>query len=164
MAAGRIKGITIEIGGDTTKLVKALSSVDNAISRTQQNLRDINKALKFDPSNTTLLKDKQQELGKQVEATQKRIEEEKKALEQLNEKLDQPFDLDHAEEFQKNAKAAEDLKLQIDLDTAALKQLEQQAKEATSILGQQMQVAGQKIQEVGDKIKAVGDRDRKSVV
>lgn len=158
MAAGRIKGITIEIGGDTTKLVKALSSVDNAISRTQQNLRDINKALKFDPSNTTLLKDKQQELGKQVEATQKRIEEEKKALEQLNEKLDQPFDLDHAEEFQKNAKAAEDLKLQIDLDTAALKQLEQQAKEATSILGQQMQVAGQKIQEVGDKIKAVGDR------
>lgn len=158
MAAGRIKGITIEIGGDTTKLVKALSAVDNAISRTQQNLRDINKALKFDPSNTTLLKDKQQELGKQVEATQKRIEEEKKALEQLNEKLDQPFDLDHAEEFQKNAKAAEDLKLQIDLDTAALKQLEEQARQSSSVLGTQMQVAGQKIQEVGQKIQEVGDR------
>ena len=157
MAAGRIKGITIEIGGDTTKLTKALASVDNAISRTQQNLRDINKALKFDPSNVTLLKDKQQELAKQVESTQKRIEEEKKALEQLNEKLDQPFDLDHAEEFQKNAKAAEDLKMQIDLDTAALKELEQQAKQSASILGQQMQVAGQKIQEVGQKIKAVGD-------
>ena len=128
MAAGRIKGITIEIGGDTSKLVKALASVDNAISRTQANLRDINKALKFDPTNTTLLKDKQQELGKQIEATEKRIEEEKKALEQLNEKLDQPFDLDHAEEFQKNAKAAEDLKLQIDLDTAALKQLGEEAK------------------------------------
>lgn len=157
MAAGRIKGITIEIGGDTTKLVKALSSVDNAISRTQQNLRDINKALKFDPSNVTLLKDKQQELGKQVESTQKRIDEEKKALEQLNEKLDQPWDLDHAEEFQKNAKAAEDLKLQIDLDTAALKELEQQARQASSVLGTQMQVAGEKIQEVGNKIKSVGD-------
>lgn len=157
MAAGRIKGITIEIGGDTSKLVKALASVDNAISRTQANLRDINKALKFDPTNTTLLKDKQQELGKQIEATEKRIEEEKKALEQLNEKLDQPFDLDHAEEFQKNAKAAEDLKLQIDLDTAALKQLGEEAKQASSIIGIQMQAAGQKIQEVGAKISQIGD-------
>lgn len=157
MAAGRIKGITIEIGGDTSKLVKALASVDNAISRTQANLRDINKALKFDPTNTTLLKDKQQELGKQIEATEKRIEEEKKALEQLNEKLDQPFDLDHAEEFQKNAKAAEDLKLQIDLDTAALKQLGEEAKQASSIIGIQMQAAGQKIQEVGAKITQIGD-------
>ena len=157
MAAGRIKGITIEIGGDTTKLVKALASVDNAISKTQQNLRDINKALKFDPTNTTLLKDKQQELGKQIESTQKRIEEEKKALEQLNEKLDQPFDLDHAEEFQRNAKAAEDLKLQIDLDTAALQRLGEEAKQASSIIGIQMQAAGQKIQEVGAKISQIGD-------
>ena len=158
MAAGRIKGITIEIGGDTTKLVKALSSVDNAISKTQQNLRDINKALKFDPTNVTLLKDKHNELGKEIEATEKRIQEEKKALEQLNEKLDQPFDLDHAEEFQKNAKAAEDLKLQIDLDTAALKELESQARQSSSVLGTQMQIAGQKVQEVGQKISEVGNK------
>lgn len=158
MGAGRIKGLTIEIGGDTTKLVKALANVDYAISKTQQNLRDINKALQFDPTNTTLLKDKQQELGKQIEETQKRIEQEKRALEQLNEKLDQPFDLDHVEEFQKNAKAAEDLKLQIDLDTAALKELERQAKESSSVLGTQMQVVGEKIQTVGEKIQAVGDK------
>ena len=63
MAAGRIRGITIEIGGDTTKLVKALSSVDNALNKTQTNLRDINKALKFDPTNTNLLKDRQIELA-----------------------------------------------------------------------------------------------------
>lgn len=157
MAATRIKGITIEIGGDTTKLTKALSQVDSAINRTQQNLRDINKALKFDPGNTTLLKDKQVELAKQIEATEQRIKEEKIALEQLNEKLAQPFDLDHAEEFQKNAKAAEDLKLQIDLDTAALKDLENQARQSASVLGTQMQLAGQKIQEVGQRIKSVGD-------
>ncbi|MCR5404352.1 MAG: phage tail tape measure protein [Butyrivibrio sp.] len=157
MAATRIKGITIEIGGDTTKLTKALSQVDSAINRTQQNLRDINKALKFDPGNTTLLKDKQVELAKQIEATEQRIKEEKIALDQLNEKLDQPFDLDHAEEFQKNAKAAEELKLQIDLDTAALKDLENQARQSASVLGTQMQLAGQKIQEVGQRIKSVGD-------
>ena len=45
MASGRIKGITIQIGGDTTELVKALAKVDNALSKTQTNLRDINKAL-----------------------------------------------------------------------------------------------------------------------
>lgn len=157
MAATRIKGITIEIGGDTTKLTKALSQVDSAINRTQQNLRDINKALKFDPGNTTLLKDKQVELAKQIEATEQRIKEEKIALDQLNEKLDQPFDLDHAEEFQRNTKAAEELKLQIDLDTAALKDLENQARQSASVLGTQMQLAGQKIQEVGQRIKSVGD-------
>ena len=58
MAAGRIKGITIEIGGDTTKLVSALAKVDNSISKTQSNLRDLNRALKLDPGNTELLKDK----------------------------------------------------------------------------------------------------------
>ena len=47
MAAGRIKGITIEIGGDTTKLTQALSKVDNALNKTKTNLRDIEKALKF---------------------------------------------------------------------------------------------------------------------
>lgn len=156
MAAGRIKGITIEIGGDTTKLVSALSKVDTAIKTTQSNLRDIEKALKLDPTNTNLLKDKQLELAKQVEATKERIDKEKQALDELNAKLDQPFDLDHADEFQKNAKAAEDLKLQIDLDTAALKDLENQVKKSSSIIGQQMQAWGVKMQEVGDKVKGVG--------
>lgn len=157
MAAGRIKGITIEIGGDTTKLVSALSKVDTAIKTTQSNLRDIEKALKLDPTNTNLIKDKQIELAKQVEATKEKVEKEKQALEELNQKLDQPFDLDHAEEFQKNAKAAEDLKLQIDLDTAALKDLEEQAKKSSSVIGQQMQAWGDKMKEVGDKVKSVGD-------
>lgn len=156
MAAGRIKGITIEIGGDTTKLVSALSKVDTAIKTTQSNLRDIEKALKLDPTNTNLLKDKQLELAKQVEATKEKLDKEKQALDELNAKLDQPFDLDHAEEFQKNAKAAENLKLQIDLDTAALKDLENQVKKSSSIIGQQMQAWGVKMQEVGDKVKGVG--------
>ena len=69
MGAGRIKGLTIEIGGDTTKLVKALASVDNSIAKTQQNLRDINKALKFDPTNVNLITDKQKELATQIDAT-----------------------------------------------------------------------------------------------
>ena len=53
--ANRIKGITVEIGGDTTKLSKALKNVDSSIKSTQTQLRDVNKLLKLDPGNTELL-------------------------------------------------------------------------------------------------------------
>lgn len=148
MAAGRIKGITIEIGGDTTKLVSALAKVDNAISKTQTNLRDINKALKLDPTNTALLKDKQVELSKAIEDTKRKLDTEKQAYEQLS----------HADKTPKNVEKMRQLKTQIDLDTAALKQLEEQARQSASVLGTQMQVAGEKIKEVGDKVKSVGDK------
>lgn len=55
MAAGRIAGITIEIGGDTTKLQSALKSVDSDLKKTQTSLKDVNKLLKLDPKNTELL-------------------------------------------------------------------------------------------------------------
>ena len=157
MAAGRIKGITIEIGGDTTKLTKALASVDNAISKTQQNLRDINRALKLDPTNVTLLKDRQEELTKEIENTETRIYKEREAYEALRAKLNEPMSLDQVEEFNKMDKEAEALKLQIDLDTAALKNLKEEAKSAGSVMGTVFQEYGQKMQEVGDKIKSAGD-------
>ena len=148
MAAGRIKGITIEINGDSTKLTKALSQVDHALKTTQSNLRDLDRALKLDPGNAALLKDKQVELGNAIEATKEKIEKEKQALEQMK----------STEGFDANSEAARNLQTQIDLDTTALKELEAQARQASSVLGTQMQVAGDKIREVGDKIKNVGDK------
>ena len=53
--ASRIKGITVEIGGDTSGLEKSLSAVNNSIKKTQSQLRDVNNLLKLDPSNTILL-------------------------------------------------------------------------------------------------------------
>lgn len=50
--ASRIKGITVEIGGDTSGLEKSLSDVNNSIKKTQSQLRDVNSLLKLDPSNT----------------------------------------------------------------------------------------------------------------
>ena len=147
MAAGRIKGITIEINGDSTKLTKALSQVDHALHVTQSNLRDLNKALKLDPGNTELIKDKQRELSVAIEETEKRIEEEKRALEQLR----------GTEGFDENSEAARNLKTQIDLDTQSLQQLKEEARSVSSVLGTQFQAAGQKIQEVGNKIKSIGD-------
>ena len=57
--ANRIKGITVEIGGDTTKLSKALEGVNKDIKGTQTQLKDVQKLLKLDPSNTELHSQKQ---------------------------------------------------------------------------------------------------------
>ena len=56
--AGRIQGITVEIGGDTTKLQTALKGVNSEIKNTQSQLRDVDKLLKLDPGNTELLAQK----------------------------------------------------------------------------------------------------------
>ena len=72
--ANRIKGITVEIGGDTTKLSKALKNVDSSIKSTQTQLRDVNKLLKLDPGNTELLAQKHKLLGDAVGQTKQRLE------------------------------------------------------------------------------------------
>ena len=66
MASKRIQGITVEIGGDTSKLTAALRDVDKSLSTTQGNLRDVNKLLKLDPGNTELLAQKHRLLGEAV--------------------------------------------------------------------------------------------------
>lgn len=66
--ASRIQGITVEIGGDTTKLSKALESVNKSIKGTQSGLKDVNKLLKLDPSNTELVVQKQKMLKDAIEA------------------------------------------------------------------------------------------------
>ncbi len=82
MATNRIKGITIEIGGNTTKLTDSLKQVDSSLKGTETKLKDVNKLLKLDPTNVELLKQKHELLGKAVEDTRKRQEQLKTALEQ----------------------------------------------------------------------------------
>ena len=79
MASGRIKGITIEIDGNTTKLQKALSGVDKSLKTTQNNLKDIDKLLQFNPGNTELLTQKQKNLEKAIGDTKTRLKELKDA-------------------------------------------------------------------------------------
>ena len=85
--ANNIKGITIQIGGDTTGLDKALKGVNGEISKTQSNLKEVNKALKLDPSNTELLEQKQRLLGDAVKATSEKLETLKEAQEQALDQL-----------------------------------------------------------------------------
>lgn len=83
MASNRIKGITIEIGGDTTDLQKSLKQVDVSLKETETRLKDVNKLLKLDPKNTELLAQKNELLSKAIEDTNKKLAQEKTALEQL---------------------------------------------------------------------------------
>ncbi len=86
--ASRIKGITVEVGGDTSGLEKSLSAVNNSIKKTQSQLRDVNNLLKLDPSNTILLAQKQELLQSAIGDTEKKLE----ALEQAQEDVTKAFE------------------------------------------------------------------------
>lgn len=89
MAGNRnvIKGITVEIGGDTTNLGKALEDVNKKSDDLSNELREINRQLKFDPENTDLLAQRQQVLAGTVEATRERLEKLKEAERQVQEQF-----------------------------------------------------------------------------
>ncbi len=81
--AGRIKGITIEIGGDSTGLDKALKNVNSSITKTQSALNDVNRLLKLDPSNTVLVAQKQKLLSEAVSQTKEKLNALESAQEQV---------------------------------------------------------------------------------
>ena len=83
MANSKIKGITIELGGDTTKLDKALSESEKQSKNLQGELKGINTLLKFDPSSIELITQKQQVLSESIEATKSKLNTLKAAQEQV---------------------------------------------------------------------------------
>lgn len=87
MAGSRIKGITVEIGGYTTKLQSALKGVNSEIKNTQSQLKDVEKLLKLDPGNTELLAQKQKLLSSAVSETKEKLATLKIAAEQANQVL-----------------------------------------------------------------------------
>lgn len=82
--ANRIKGITVEIGGDTTKLQTALKGVNGQIKSTQQQLKDVDKLLKLDPGNAELFAQKHKLLAEAVGETKEKLATLKTAAEQAN--------------------------------------------------------------------------------
>ena len=73
--AGKIRGITIEIGADTKGVSAALSSLNGSISKTKSQLKDVEKLLKMNPGNTELIQQKQRLLAEQVQNTKDKLEE-----------------------------------------------------------------------------------------
>lgn len=146
--ANRIKGITVEINGDTTKLSKALEGVNKNIRSIQGQLKDVEKLLKFDPGNTELLDQKQKLLKDAIGETKEKLETLKTAAKQANDALangdisQQQYDAIQREiiETEQNLK---DLEKQADNSSVAL-----------SKIGN----AGENLKNTGDKISGVGQK------
>ena len=86
--ANKIKGLTLEIGGDTTSLSKALGGVNKQSKDLQSELKQVERLLKIDPSNTELLAQKQKILAESVDNTSKKLETLKTAAEQAQGQLE----------------------------------------------------------------------------
>ena len=144
----KIRGITIELSADTSGIANGLKEVRSSLSQTQKSLKDVDKLLKFNPSNTELLQQKQEYLAKAVQDTRKKLEEEKQLLEQLQ----------NAGNSDKTTEQQRALQREIIATTNELEKLEKEAKKSASVLGTQMQQAGEKIKAVGEKISSVGNK------
>lgn len=148
MAANRIKGITIEIGGDTTKLQTALKGVNSQVRSTQQQLKDVEKLLKLDPGNTELLAQKHRLLGEAVSATKEKLETLKTAAEQAERALnDGTVSKDQYDALQREIVETEN----------ELKRLEEQANQSATAL-QKISATGEKLQTVGNNISSAGQK------
>ena len=147
MGKSRIKGLTVEIGGSTTGLEKALGKVNKSVSSSQAKLRDLNKLLKLDPHNTELLSQKQRTLKDAISATKDKLEVLKKAQKDAEEQL-------------KNGDIGQDqydaLSREIIECEQALKALNKEAKNVPSALQANLQAASEGIKDVGGKIQDVG--------
>ena len=144
--AGRIAGITIEIGGNTTKLQSALKGVNGSIRGLKSSLRDVDRLLKFKPTSTELLRQKQQMLRTAIDQTKSKLDTLNQAMDQMKANgVDET-----SEEYQR-------LQREIIATEQELKRLEAEYSSVASIAGAQMQAVGDKMQEVGQKISEVGD-------
>ncbi len=144
--ANRIKGITVEIGGDTTKLSKALEGVNKNIKNTQTQLKDVQKLLKLDPSNTELISQKHKLLADALKATKEKLETLKTAAEQANQALangdisQEQYDALQREIIEKEQE---------------LQNLQREAEASSTALAKLGQ-AGEMLEKAGDKIADVG--------
>ncbi len=146
--AGRIQGITVEIGGDTTKLQTALKGVNTEIRNTQSQLKDVDKLLKLDPGNTELLAQKHRLLGDAVKETKEKLETLKTAAEQAEQALkDGAITQDQYDGLQREIVETEQ----------KLKALEEQARQSGTAL-QEIAAKGEKLKTVGDNVTNVGKK------
>ena len=124
-SGNNIQGITIEIGGDATKLEKALSGVEGKVKSTQAELKEVEKLLKLDPKNTEALAQKQQLLSKAISETKEKLDVLKTAEAQVEEQ----FRRGEVSEEQYRA-----LKREIEATEQSLKRLEEEAKQSNITL------------------------------
>lgn len=147
---GNIKGITIEIGSDTKKFKSGLAELNKSAKDLQNELKYVNQALKHDPKNTDLLRQKQELLTKSVSETKSKLESLKAAKEKA--------DKDMANGTEVNQEQYRRLVREISTTENSLKNLTKEMKNFGSVSAQQIAAAGEDVQELGGKIETVGKK------
>lgn len=147
--ADRIKGITVQLGGDTTGLSKALKSVNKEITATQTQLKDVNRLLKLDPTNTKLLAQKQRLLSGEIDTTKQKLSRLKEAEKQVQ----QQFAEGKVSQEQYDA-----LQREIADTEQKLKSLKKEAQDFGSTFKQVMGEAGSKLQNLGSPLTGAGQK------
>lgn len=143
--AGAIKGITIEFGADVSKLNAGLKKAQGSINKTQSELKQINRALKFNPGNTTLLRQKFELLQQSVKQTSGKLKE----LRAMQSKMD-------ARGVDKSSAAYRELEREIIKTENQLKRAEGELKRFGSVGKQQALAVGNAMKSAGNKIKSAG--------
>lgn len=147
--ASKIQGITVEIGGDTTKLGNALQSVNEKAKSLQSELKGVNTLLKMDPTNVTLLTQKQDILNQSIAECREKLNVLKSTQAQVQEQFEKgEITAEQYRDFQREIVATE----------SKLKSLEKQAKSFGSVGAQQIAAVGEKLQNVGSNITDVGKK------
>ena len=166
--AKKLQGITIEIDGNTTGLSNALKDVNNVISKTNGELKNIDKLLKFDPGNTELLAQKQNVLSIAIKETVDKLDKLKIAKEQADEKI-------ASGKEDKNSAAYRELEREIITTEQNLQKLTKQSDETEKAMnGNAKEIkkfsdaeekAGQSTLKLGDLIKAnlISDAIKKGI-
>lgn len=172
MAANNLKGLTIEIGGDTTSLSNALKNVNKDISTIQSNLRTVNSALKLDPSNVEAVAMKQELLSQAVDATREKLETLQEARRQADEQMANGVEIDQ--------RAYQSLQAEIVRASSSLSDYERQLREmgeaaddandglddlsdAADDADRNLDDAGDSAQEAADKFKEMADSAQEGV-
>ena len=145
--ANRIKGITVEIGGDTTKLSKALEGVNKNIKGTQTELKDVERLLKLDPTNTELLAQKQRLLADAVTSTSDKLATLKRASEQAAQTRDN---------YDTWKEKYDPIKQKIGETQTKLNDLKEQSRQADEQLAKG-EISQEKYDQIQNEIKSTSD-------
>ena len=144
--ASRIKGLVVTIDGETTGLDKALKNVNGTIRETQSKLKDVERLLKLDPSNTELLSQKQKTLKESISATKEKLDALKTAQEQAKSQMESgDLGKDKYDALQREIVATEE----------ELKRLAKEAANANETLNK-IDSVGKTLENVGNKMSSTG--------
>lgn len=151
--ASSIKGMTIDIGGDTSKLQAALKQLNKPIQSIQKDLNGLNKALKLDPGNTALLMNKQKALASQIADTRTKVATLRQAVGELNQ-----IQIKNGSLTEEQQALYDKLSTELAIAETNLKSLENQYKEFGSVAGQQMKLVGERVKGLGEKVSKLGEK------